>query len=271
MWLWMLGCGAEPVPDAEVYRAVLSDRDGPVDAALRQCLSIQDAALKGDCALSVAGRAQPPGSACPDVPAGLWREECWFVAAEMVNRAGDSTRAVSFCQSAGRFQNDCAQHLWQTPVHRLIHQRGAAGFATALPQAEALYAAWAPLLAQDTDFESRFWLRFFGNGFEGQGPPITLEWCTPLPQQHHDSCHRAAAVYLERELGPAVENTGQLDAFCAIEGPTVMDIQPWLAVAPSTVFDAVIVDRQQDICMNAPGAPQRVGEGSADMPTNHEP
>jgi hypothetical protein len=256
--LLQLSC-APTAPDAVRYQDILSDTSLPTSEGLRGCAALQATPLRGDCALAVATRSDAPAAACPSVPSGLWQEECWFVAAEATNRRGDVTGAAELCGRAGRFRLDCAQHLWQTPVHRLIHTAGAAGFATALPEAEALYSAWAPVVGEDTDFSDRFWAKFFGNGFEGQGLPITARWCEPLPPQRRAGCETAAAAHLSRELGPAVEQPGRLLAFCALHQPGIEEVAGWIEAEPSAVLDRAVAGRQLDICLNAPGAPGRVG------------
>ena len=260
--LWLALACEEPVSDAERYSTVLTQPAMPLNDALSRCARISRPDLRGDCALLAASRSPDPAAVCPDVPAGVWQEECFFVAAEAVNRAGDNRAAAALCGQAGRFQLDCAQHLWQTPVHQLIHSRGAAGFADALPQAELLYAAWSPVLAAQSDFEERFWAKFFGNGFEGQGGPISAAWCDPLPAQHQPACVAAAAAHLSRELGPAVEVPERLMIFCEHAEPGIAEVSAWLPSEPSPALDAAVAARQRDICTNAPGAPGRVGPGS---------
>lgn len=255
----LIACGREEPSDAVTYSAVLADRDRPPDEALAACRTLVDPALQGDCALVAASRSEQPGVHCPQVPLGVWQEECWFIAAEAVNRLGEAEQAATLCQRAGRFRLDCAQHLWQTPVHQLIHSRGAAGFLEALPEAAALHDAWAPVLAAQSDFESRFWAKFFGNGFEGQGLPITTRWCIPLPRTHQAACRNAAAAFLARELGPAVEQPARLMAFCRLPAPGVEAVRLWLDAEPDPLLDQVVAERQVDICTNAPGAPGRVG------------
>lgn len=242
-----------------MYSAVVSDRTLTPDDALARCQRIRERSLRGDCSLVAASRAAQPVAHCPQVPAGVWQEECWFIAAEAVNRLGEVGQAAELCQRAGRFRLDCAQHLWQTPVHRLIHSRGAAGFSAALPEATALHDAWAPVLAAQSDFEGRFWAKFFGNGFEGQGLPITTRWCAPLPATHHAACRGAAAAFLARELGPAVEHPDRLLAFCQLSSPGVAAVRRWIDAEPDPMLDSVVAERQVDICTNAPGAPGRVG------------
>ena len=204
----LMGCASSSTAtDRARYSAVLSNPSPPEDA-LQRCAEIGDVVLAGDCALVVVAQVAEPGPLCGSVPEGMWREECWFIAAEASNRSGDALSAAGLCQKSGRFALDCAQHLWQTPVHGLIHGPGAEGFAVVLPSAEVLYAAWAPLLVEQTDFEERFWSKFFGNGFEGQSGPIDLGWCSSLSTERQGACLDAGIAHYAREIGPSVERAG---------------------------------------------------------------
>jgi hypothetical protein len=187
----------------------------------------------------------------------MWREECWFLAAEASNRSGDSLSAAALCQKSGRFALDCAQHLWQTPVHGLIHGPGAEAFAAVLPRAEALYDAWAPLMVAQTDFEERFWSKFFGNGFEGQGEPVDLGWCSPLPTARRGACDAAGVAHYAREIGPRVEQAGGLEAMCALTAPGVASLSRWLTAAPDPRLDAEAARRVVEICTTHPHRQRR--------------
>ncbi|MEL6342527.1 MAG: hypothetical protein AAFV53_05300 [Myxococcota bacterium] len=236
------------------YRSVLTQPGLPVDDALAACDAITDRDLRGDCALSAVtapGRDDIAGR-CPAVPRGVWREECYFIAAERVNRQGDAVLAAGLCQQAGRFSLDCAQHLWQTPVHQLIFSKGTAGFAHALPAAEQLYAAWAPVLASETDFETRFWEKYFGNGFEGQGRPIDLSACDGVPAPRRDACRDAGAAYFYREIGPAADQAGEMDVLCALKAPDAAALARWLPAAPDPLLDQTAAMRVAELCASPP-------------------
>lgn len=256
-WLCLLGCsGGSSDQDRANYTAVLSSPRPPEDA-LRRCAEIVDPALAGDCALVVVAQAPEPGALCESVPAGMWREECWFLAAEATNRSGDALSAAGLCQKSGRFALDCAQHLWQTPVHGLIHGPGAVAFGEVIPKAEALYAAWAPMMVEQTDFEQRFWSKFFGNGFEGQGSPVDLDWCTPLSPARQEACITAGIAYYAREIGPSVERAGGLEAMCALDEPDVAALSVWLTAAPDPRLDSEAARRAVEICTTHPHRQRR--------------
>ena len=258
MLLVLLGCQTDPVhQDRQHYQAVLS-APRPSQPALSRCSEIVDPALAGDCALVVVSASEAePGSLCGQVPAGMWREECWFLAAEAINRRGDSVSAAAMCQRSGRFALDCAQHLWQTPVHSLIHGPGAAAFVEVLPRAEAIFDAWSPLMAEQSDFSERFWSKFFGNGFEGQGQPIDLGWCEPIPEEHQAACMAAGVAHYAREIGPHVENAGGLEVMCALEQADVFALSRWLKALPDPRLDAAAAQRVELICTTHPSLQRR--------------
>ena len=252
MLFWLLvGCD-DPAADRAVYQSVLSSPH-PTEAALAECQRIADPTLAGDCGLVVVAAAgRDPGPLCPQLPDGVYREECWFLSAESLNRSGDALAAAARCRQAGRFALDCAQHLWQTPVRELIHAPGAAGFAEQLPRAESLYAAWEPLMVADTDFSERFWSKFFGNGFEGQGFPVDLGWCAPLPEHHQDACTSAGTAFYAREIGPRVERAGGLLVMCALEAVSVEALSVWVEAVPSPHLETAAAERTAHICTTHP-------------------
>ncbi|MDG1481471.1 MAG: hypothetical protein P8R54_17885 [Myxococcota bacterium] len=229
----------------------------PPGDALQRCAEISDVILAGDCALVVVAQVDEPGLLCGAVPDGMWREECWFLAAEASNRTGDAMGAAALCQKSGRFALDCAQHLWQTPVHGLIHGPGARAFAVILPKAEALYAAWAPLMVEETDFEERFWSKFFGNGFEGQGEPIDLGWCSTLPTNRQGACAAAGVAHYAREVGPSVERAGGLEAMCALVAPDVASLSRWINAVSDPRLDTEAARRVVEICTTHPHRQRR--------------
>ncbi|MFT5684873.1 MAG: hypothetical protein ACI8RZ_005818 [Myxococcota bacterium] len=257
MLIILAGCSSGSADrDRSLYAEVLRT-PVPAEDALRRCQEITDSALSGDCALVVVAQAGDPGALCGDVPAGMWREECWFLAAEATNRDGDALGAAALCQRSGRFALDCAQHLWQTPVHTLIHGPGADAFVEVLPKAEALYAAWLPIMGEQTDFSERFWTKFFGNGFEGQPPPIDLGWCAPLSADHQAACVSAGVAHYSREIGPSVERAGGLEAMCALQTPGAAALSEWLAAVPDPRMDAEAARRVVEICTTHPHRQRR--------------
>ncbi len=204
--LW--GC-SQPIPppptDVEVYASVLDDRRGDPAEAMALCDGLADPGTRGDCQLVVARRAvggpkADPTTWCERVTAGVWRHECYFEAAESLRRRDRPQEAAVACLSAGNFANDCAQHLWQTPVHQLYER--AARFSHIYEDALAIYAGWAPLLEADTDLHSRFWSRFWEQGFLLWGRDSAI--CEGLPDEPRAACVAASEIErpAERPSGP---------------------------------------------------------------------
>lgn len=109
-----LGCAGPPPVDADAraaYLALVAAPSGDPAVDLARCRGLPDADLAGDCALVAALAADPV--ACGAIDAGVWRDECWFQAAEIAQRAGDVARAVDRCGRAGRFGPECTYHLWR--------------------------------------------------------------------------------------------------------------------------------------------------------------
>ena len=249
-----VGCPAPSVDasaDRAVYLDVLSNRKIEPAEGLERCGTIVDGNLAGDCALHVvmvearrpSGR---PGQWCETVPVGTWRDECWFVSAESAKRARNLEEAARFCLEAGAFRDDCAQHLWQSEVHGLIHRRGSRAFADVLPKVEAVYDRWAPLLADQSDFDARFWAKFFQNGFEGQGGFVDLSHCDVLAKPHAARCEQAGTEMYARELAPRLSDA-RVD-LCAVPEPedgawsrALIEAVP---THPDARLDRVVADRR---------------------------
>ena len=234
------------------YQEVVGDPEIELEAGLARCGALTDPGLAGDCALYVVGlalhRPAPPAeSLCPRVPAGAWQDECWFLAAEERAERGRDQSAASLCLRAGSFKEDCAQHLWQTPVHDLAARHGPAGFLAALPEAQRLYDRWAPMLEAETDLADRFWQRFYENGFEARRG-VDLRHCLPLPPPHLQRCQAAGLAYFGRELGPMLDRAGAMEAFCALPQADANAVGAWFPNAPEPALDAVIQERKRALC-----------------------
>ena len=203
----LLGCSqpAPPPPtDVEVYTSVLEDRRGDPAESMALCDGLSDPGTRSDCQLVVARRAvgapsSDPTGWCERVTEGVWRYECYFEAGESLRRRDREQEAAVACTKAGPFANDCAQHLWQTPVHRLFGR--AAHFEHIYVDALAIYEQWEPLLGEHTDLETRFWARFWEQGFLQWGRDTAL--CEGLPDSAVVACTEAAAVVRPPER-PAV-------------------------------------------------------------------
>jgi hypothetical protein len=226
----LAACGRKDVKapgsgDRTLYLTALEERRNEPSKRFAICDEITDEVLRGDCGLAVAtelGKThrEAQESWCERVSQGYWRSECWFTAAEQARRHNDLAKAASLCEKAAEFHDDCGQHLWQTAVREIIHNPGPEGFVDALPEAERVYAEWKPLLSEGTDFEDRFWRRFYQNGFEPRAY-LDLSACDPLdavaspsgvPQRTR--CREAAFDLYSRRLILGLQPPGMLEAFC---------------------------------------------------------
>jgi hypothetical protein len=244
---------ADPAGDRARYLGVLREPRGPTGERLARCAQIGDRDLRGDCALAVAqqeGR-RPDGAIeriCPEVPDGVWQHECWFLAAEAARRRGQEDAAVELCVRSGPFTEDCAQHLWQGEVHRLIHDRGPVAFGLQLPAARRAHDAWAARLGAGEAFSSRFWAKYYQNGFEGVGARVDLGACAPLPEADAARCASAAVELYARELRPRAEREG-VD-LCRRPPWTSAELERVVPCAPDPRLDAVLAE----ICAGSAGA-----------------
>ncbi|MCK6506340.1 hypothetical protein L6R53_23700 [Myxococcota bacterium] len=243
--------------DQARYLEVVSDAGMSAAPALARCAEIEDAALRGDCAVVVAGRraadeAPPPEEICAVAPEGVWRDECHFAAAEGLRRAGRRAEAAARCRAAGTFANDCGQHLWQSEVRAIAAPaRGPRPppFAEALPRAQSVYDRWAPHLEAGTDMAERFWRRFYQNGFEKRGL-LDLGECAALPEDHRERCRGAALQLMRTRLDLDLRHLG-LDP-CGLPDGLAPHARA-LRLVPDPAFDLSLRDWQAQRC--APASP----------------
>ncbi|MBN1336215.1 MAG: hypothetical protein JXB39_09665 [Deltaproteobacteria bacterium] len=266
--LWGGACSRDPAraqTDRETYVALLRSSDTPIAERMDRCLELADPALRSDCALVTAEAAPRQGAGrieawCDRVPAGTWRDECWFQASEQARRAGDWMRALALCRETGPFSTDCRQHLWQLALHASVPPEGPAGFATHLETAREVFERFRPLLAEDPEFEERFWLRWFQEGFE-QGLGLDVSACDPLPVRDAARCRLAAThVYRTRLDRSLLTSAPSLAGFCdrATKDPTVAGVlgfefglvegNPGSIATPSPVLDEVVVQEYRRLC-----------------------
>jgi hypothetical protein len=117
LW-WWLGCAAS---DRDVYLSAARDPDPTVAAAT--CDAIGDGALRGACRtdaasrLAHAGRFKSAVAICEATGHPMWREECWFQAADDAEVVG--AEAIDACRHAGRFRENCLGHAIGREVPRV--------------------------------------------------------------------------------------------------------------------------------------------------------
>ncbi|MCP4805455.1 MAG: hypothetical protein GY913_13900 [Proteobacteria bacterium] len=234
-----LGCG-EPVSDTEIHSALLA---APLDDVhIAACGPIRDDALRGDCQLYAAqimGRDASYGAYCEQVDEGVWRDECFFLAAEHDRRTGvDPHETAKTCARSGRFADDCGQHLWQTGLKRTVDQN-LGDLPRAFGKTGELYCYWDPYLGGATDFRQRFWQKGFGGWFERRDllDPAVCGELDAVAQRH---CEAAATGLYLRRLHMLGAHDPQ--ALCALESPTVEALSghPNMAAEPFEGFQEVL-------------------------------
>ncbi len=221
---FLLSCGSPS--DLRLYLAASLRAGDDLPGALDTCLVIRAPDTRGQCFVDLLRETGSAGSTgvlcaatereCPRLSQGLWKWECYFIGAEDCMEAGKVKKAAQLCAMAGGLKNDCAQHLWQGEVRRLIHDAGSAGFSERLPRAQALYSQWDDLLGETSDLSDRFWLRFFQNGFEPE-PSLRIEACDSLPGSFPKRCREAAARLYEARLRDVVVTPGGRQLLCGLD------------------------------------------------------
>ena len=154
---WLGACG--PTSGAA---AALADAAHGNPGAIDRCVTIVDAPTRGLCVVTAAPAASLLAleAACSGLAdPSITRDECWFLLSE--RSVADIAAAVDACAHAGRFQMDCARHLYDavTPGRQetaltVLRERlpdHAASFAngSAWRPAEDANVARAAAIAQD--------------------------------------------------------------------------------------------------------------------------
>lgn len=259
--LWGMGCpSAAGPPDAVRYADLIAEPPADPVAGLAACDDLRDPDLQGDCGLAMARLADPPESLCPQVQGEIWQAECYFMAAEDHNKAGDGARAAQLCMKSGDFTDHCAQHLWQKSLRGLTWNRGSSGFSETLPRAQRIYQEWSPLLASETDLEVRFWRRFYEGGFERDRLLNADAACAPLPTtEDQQRCRAAAATLYARRIQEVTHLPRAVAALChaapASSASLTASGVPQFRAVPSEDLDPVVARAQERYC-GADGTPQ---------------
>lgn len=249
----ILGCsrGSSPAQDAATYASVLASAGQDPEGELARCAGLADEATRGDCAAVVAiaaGRRTGDAAAwCDRVPAGKWRDECTFQAAERALTSAGAQDANRLCQDAGQYQADCVIHVWRPQLGRLVNGMGAADFGSRYAAAEQLYQQTVASVGASEGLETMYWLSFFGTGFRASGR-VELARCAGLPAEGARRCEQAAAVLVTEPLEGLLRGRGLLSAFCALSPPRSTDVADLLGVAPSAALDAAVAAQQPMIC-----------------------
>ena len=249
-------------------RLLAADPGTEPGALLADCGRLTDPDLRGDCGLAVARRAAAAGTAAPEalcdqLSGEVWQAECYFMAAEDHNEAGDAAAAARLCLAAARFSDHCSQHLWQRALRALTWSQGSAAFSRTLPRAHALYSEWSPLLAAETDFEVRFWRRYFEGGFE-RDRLLDVAACAPLrDDEDRLRCQAAASSLYARRIQEVAHLPRAAAALCTAPEATTAALAasgvPQFRIAPSPLLDPVVVRSRERDCTTE-GAPLPPGE-----------
>lgn len=233
--LLLLACAPSPTHDHATYQAVVAAPSGDVAADLARCATIADADLAGDCALVAAA------DHCDQIAPGLWRDECWFQAAEAANRRGDATAAIDACGAAGRFAPECTYHLWRQAAKVASDPDPAVALAAITPAREAWLerlgpeTVWTgvtlPGECPDRQVDALFWCVFWTEEM-GVVPTPDLRVCDALTQGR-DGCVTGALTAVRRR---AVKARGG----CA--APVGEDPARALSLVPDPRFEAALRD-----------------------------
>jgi hypothetical protein len=246
------GCGGGGgLSDAERLTRALALPPDAVEEAIALCEGIRDAGSAGACAervvIAVDGAEKTPGARCERVPQGVWREECYFQAAEITRRKGDTDRAGELCAKAGPFVNDCGQHLWQTALKAVVERHDDP--IERRERAERLYRLWEPVLGESSDLASRFWQRYYQHQLE-RDPVLSFDLCEAETGLNQVTCRKSVGqLYLGRIRAMVGAPRGQ-ETLCALgpKGVATLSSAPGLNVKPDPAFDRILSGQVDWVC-----------------------
>lgn len=144
-WLLALGWGAvacrgTPESDPQRYLQAVGEADPAA------CLAIGDADLQAECRafatweLARQGRPEEAEAACGEMPAGPWRDECWFQLSDLLAAEGD--RAKALCAEAGSWRDHCVAHAMGREAQAMLAASALGEEARVFPEVEALARAY---------------------------------------------------------------------------------------------------------------------------------
>lgn len=229
--LTLAGCAhpdATPHQDRVHYQAGVSE--GAPGDRLAHCRAIQEQALQGDCyaALAQDGEDIEGGDLCGELPASLWRDECFFTAAERARATQDHDRAATLCMEAGRFLNDCSIHLWRGELRTALHPGGMRTLFEDRRSIDRIHDRWATLFADRARFDATFWEHCYQIAFE-RADFLPAGACDAMPATEQEACLAAAAQTYRRWLQQALDDPSHKRLLC--DQPTG-DLRP-SAVGPA--------------------------------------
>ena len=220
--LGLVACTEEEVPDSDwsIYTQII-EKSPPDATDIARCTSINEPSLAGDCALTVAltsakDQKLPFHSHCPQVPQGLWREECHFVAAEKARSAGEIDVAIELCEKSGRFAPDCSFHLWQRAMRTLAKRVVLDDLTAQQETMHALHARWSERVGHMSDFDSMFWRKLFRAVWDGVAR-VDPSICEALRPDLQIQCELGAQIHLDQAMRASLRSETWAGAFCATE------------------------------------------------------
>ncbi len=215
---------AAPQGNWAIYTEIVG-RDPKLLEDLPRCTAMDDASLAGDCALTVAlGVAKAQGIApqthCSKVPEGMWKDECFFIAAERARSSGKVDLAVKLCEQAGRFTPDCAFHLWQRAMRTLAKRIVLSTMVDQQDQMRTVHKRWAKRVGHISDFDDMFWRKLFRAVWDGVAR-VDPGICSNLEPDLAERCVLGARIHLDHALRASLRQEAWATAFCEGDAPAV--------------------------------------------------
>ncbi len=231
-----LGCAGRS--DAELTAEARSAaREGAPERAMSVCESTRD---PESCISGVLHALPNRASLQCGLFAGDLADECEFLKAEALVELGSDAEAVAACGQAGRFQSDCAEHIWKYVDRHRADDADAllAALVAALPE-------HAHTLAPDSRAIARKRLRVALNDVVAISP-------TTCPQPTDPLCDEVLASMLRRRwISASRRSASARSALCAEGFPDLARVAPgWegLAWDRSPSLDAAFLSAREAAC-----------------------
>jgi hypothetical protein len=264
IWLW-LACSSASA-DRATYRASLEQPDAT--KAAESCLAISEESLRGDCQttaavrLAHASRFTSATAVCDAIDHPMWKEECWFHAADEAGALG--AEAVDACRHAGRYRENCLGHAIGREVPRIEERFAKPGDELQLHDAvRDLVARYKPNAPEDQREATveRMVGQILSKRWEGQ--PFDASRCGQIAP---DLCRLAyrmnldaapPEVPLERicKDGPTLERVTASNAPAWAPGSDAMAAQVWTELCADLTSGKVARDARHSMGVPPIGAP----------------
>lgn len=179
--------------------------------ALRLCNQLEDSDTRDHCIASVIDLSGDPSAAayaCPSVGAEVWKQECYFMAAEAAIRLNQDDDAQTWCRSSGSFAHRCLIHLWRRDADSLFRSIDPADAARAIAEE---YDRLTALLGEDAmarqlspNAPPGLWPTTLLAYFR-RTPTISIQVCEDLNKREREItiewCSESLGGVLEERLG----------------------------------------------------------------------